>query len=189
MQNRLAGTIVGFFVMALMGFSTAPASASVWWLNYSDTANNLCMDVLSGSTSPATHVGEWNCNVLDQPQLFQLVPLADGNVWIQAEHSRLCVEVDNRVEGPTLVQDVCVSGPVGLLEEWQAPVVSTNPNGSVNVQFRNFGNQQCITGAGLGVQMLTSPCDSANPHQVWRQHLRDSNCRTCLQAAPRRSIS
>ena len=187
MRTRFAAILVT--VLTLVGLSAAPAGADVWWLQYSDTSTRLCIDAgydhqyaywwlqEAGCKSP---VGSGAAN-----QVFQIVPQSNGTAWIMAGvPGTVCVET-----GPGATD----GSAVGLAEcpgvqavywdvEWQVSVVSENPNGSANVMFRSATSGKCITGSGDGVRLYVQTCDSTNPHQAWRQHLRDAGCTRCLAA-------
>lgn len=49
-----------------------------------------------------------------------------------------------------------------------------NPNGSVDIMFRNAFSGKCISSnGGSPLNMTQQTCNSANARQVWHQHLRE----------------
>jgi hypothetical protein len=187
MRMRFAAIFVS--ILTLLGLSVAPASADVWWLQYSDTSTRLCIDAgydhqyaywwlqEAGCKTP---VGSGAAN-----QVFQIVPQGNGNAWIMSGVlGTVCIEVaSGSTDGAPVGMAECPgTWPIYWDVEWQVLSVSENPNGSANVMFRSATTQKCITGAGNGIRLYQQTCDSANPHQVWRQHLKESGCTRCLAA-------
>lgn len=169
MRNRLA---VLLSVLVSMVFLTTPADATVWWLQYSDRSGGKCLAM--PYTAETEYAEQATCvtpvgSGADK-QLFQLVSLASGNSWIVSQHSGKCLAVlfETPLEGVPVQQVTC--GSVNLSDQWQISVVSEQPNGSMNLLFRNARTARCMTGSP-GPTMYT--CDSANVRQVWHQHLRE----------------
>lgn len=177
MRKRFAVLLAGFFVLVSNVLSVAPANAAVWWLQYSDRSARLCVDVPGGSTAEFVFIQQAACKTPvgsgSYNQLFQLQALGSGNYWVIARNSNKCLQVWNEStsDGAGIQQLTCYSS---LGQQWQAPVVSENPNGSVNILFRNALSGKCITANGSGAVLTQQTCDSSNLRQVWRQHLRDA---------------
>jgi hypothetical protein len=177
MRKRFAVLLAGLFVMTSVVLSAAPANATVWWLQYSDRSARLCMDVPGGSTAELVFIQQTTCKTPvgsgSYNQTFQIQTLGNGNKWVIARNSNKCVQIWNEssTDGTGIQQLTCSSS---LGQQWQTPVVSENPNGSVNILFRNVLSGKCITANGNGAVLTQQTCDTANLRHVWRQHLRDS---------------
>jgi hypothetical protein len=192
MRSRFAAVFVSLCVLLLVPLSAAPAGADGWWLQYSDRSTNLCVDGVYNASYGTWSLQEAACKspVGSQAanQVFQTAPLADGNVWIRSGvPGTMCVAVASGSSSdgaPVFLTNCPEPGPDYWAQEWQVSTVSVNPNGSANVQFRNATSQKCITGTGSGVNLYQQTCDSANPHQVWHQHLKESGCTRCLAVLP-----
>jgi hypothetical protein len=107
--------------------------------------------------------------------LFQLAPLSDGNYRLIVQFSNKCFRLlgdfTGDAENGPLEQFTCLGA---VTEEWQTPVVKQNPNGSVDIMFRNAVTGKCIYSGGGSFNILrVQTCNSANALQVWHQHLRD----------------
>ncbi|GLY37860.1 hypothetical protein Amsp01_038840 [Amycolatopsis sp. NBRC 101858] len=193
MRSRFAAVFASLCVLFLM---VSPAGADGWWLQYSDRSTNLCMDGLYDASHGSWSLQEAACKtpVGSQAanQVFQTAPQANGNAWIRSGVAgAMCIAVSAGPANdgdPVFLVECPDRAPNHWSQEWQLPTVSTNPNGSVNVLFRNATSQKCITGTGSGVKLYQQTCDSANPHQVWHQHLKESGCTRCLVALPSASI-
>jgi hypothetical protein len=180
MRKRVAAMLVSWSLPLLMALTVTPADASDFeWLQYSDRSTNLCMYV--PGTADSVFLQEATCKVPvgsgSADQMFKFSPLSNGNTLIIAQNSNKCLRVvDSPLpEGAGIQQWTCSSE-----QQWQAFVVSTNPNGSANLMFRWVASQKCITGRTSGAVLYQSTCDTLNLHQLWHQHLRESTCRTCL---------
>ncbi|ALG06960.1 hypothetical protein AOZ06_08505 [Kibdelosporangium phytohabitans] len=135
------------------------------------------MDVPGGSTAEFVFLKQATCKTPvgsgSYNQLFQLQLLGNGNYWVIPRNSNKCVQVWNEstADGAGIQQLACYSS---LSQQWNTPVVSENPNGSVNLMFRNVLSGKCITANGNGTTLTQQSCDRSNLRQVWRQHLRDA---------------
>lgn len=171
MRNRLA-ILVSLFVLMSTVLSAVPASAAVWWLQYSDRSGGKCLAM--PYTADTEYAEQATCvtpvGAGADKQLFQLVSLGNGNSWIVSQHSGKCLAVlyEFPTEGVPVQQVTC--GSTGVSEQWAVSVVSEQPNGSVNLRFRNIRTDRCMTGSP-GPIMYT--CNSSNVGQVWHQHLRE----------------
>lgn len=189
MRSRLAAVFVSLCTVLLFA---APAGADGWWLQYSDRSTNLCIDGVYDAQYASWSLQEAACKspVGSQAanQVFQLAPQANGNAWIRSGVAgSMCIAVSAgaATDGDPVFLVECPDRPPNhWAQEWQVPTVSTNPNGSANVMFRSATSQKCVTGTGSGVKLFQQTCDSSNPHQVWRQHLKESGCTRCLAALP-----
>jgi ricin-type beta-trefoil lectin protein len=186
MRRSLAIMAVGLFALASLVLPAGPASATVWWLQYSDRTYRQCMEVI-GVGGEGVVVGQDTCLLpFDREggnQRFQLALLENGNHLIIAEHSNRCLQVvnDSTAEGALVWQVSCVTGPGRAGQEWQTPLVRENPNGSIDIMFRNALTGTCITANGAtvggGPFVNQHVCNSADPSQVWRQHLAEGGGR------------
>ncbi|WP_086843822.1 RICIN domain-containing protein [Amycolatopsis kentuckyensis] len=191
MRTRFAAMIIS--TLALVALSVTPAGADGWWLQYSDTSTRLCLDADYHANTAYWSLTEATCKTPvgsgAADQVFQLVPQSNGTAWILSGVSgTMCVGVASGSpnDGAAVFLTNCPApGTNWFAQEWQVSTVSENPNGSANVLFRNATSQKCITGTGSGVALFQQACDSANPHQVWRQHLKESGCTRCVAAARR----
>lgn len=180
--------VVILAVAALVSGAFAPsaANASGWWLQYSDRGTGLCMDVSGSSTADGAMVHETTCKNPASSgaanQQFQLQAVSGGSRLV-AYHSYKCVGIagGSTADYGVAEQSTCTGS---TSQTWQLILVSTNPNGSANYQFKNLKSGKCLTGDAPGFHLYQLTCDTGNIRQIWRQHLRESDCRTCL--APRR---
>jgi hypothetical protein len=179
MRKLFAVLVTGLFGVASVVLPVAPADAAVWWVQYSDRDTGQCMDV----TSAAYDGAEVEQNPCRSPigsaaghQLFQLARLSDGNYRLIVQFSNKCIRLlgdfTGDAENAPLEQFTCLGS---VTEEWQTPVVRQNPNGSVDIMFRNAVTGKCISsfGGGFYVPLRVQTCDSANARQVWHEHLRE----------------
>ncbi|EOD64299.1 RICIN domain-containing protein [Amycolatopsis vancoresmycina] len=175
-------------ILTVVGLSAAPASADVWWLQYTDTSTRLCIDAQYDAQHAYWWLQEATCKTPvgsgAAGQVYQIVPSGTGAVWIMSGvPGPQCVAIGSGSAADDTVglADCPGTRPIYWDVEWQVSEVSENPNGSVNVMFQSTTSGKCITGAGSGVRLVQQACDSTNPHQVWRQHLKEG-CPRCLAA-------
>jgi hypothetical protein len=190
MRTRFAAMIIS--TLALVALSVTPASADGWWLQYSDQSTRLCIDADYDAQHASWALTEATCKIPvgsgAADQVYQLVPQANGNAWIMSGVAGpLCVAIGSgsAADDSVGLADCPGTRPIYWDVEWQVLPVSENPNGSTNVMFRGATSGKCVTGTGGGVRLFQQACDSANPHQVWRQHLKESGCTRCVAAARR----
>jgi hypothetical protein len=180
-REAFAILFTGLFGVVPAVLSTAPADASVWWLQYSDRSTGQCMEVAAGAQDGAS-VTQNPCRTPigtgADHQLFQLALLGDGNYRLIVQSSNKCIRIlgdfTGDAEGAPLEQFTCLGAAT---EEWQTPTVRVNPNGSSDIMFRNVATGKCIAsddGTFFPPFLLrVRTCSSANTRQVWHQHLRE----------------
>lgn len=179
---KRVGLVLATAAMAVIGLAPAPAQASGWWIQYSDTGTGLCMDVKNSSSSDGAIVQEYSCKVPGTSgasnQEFQFQAM-NGAIQIVNSHSGKCVEIANwsTADGGTAQQHGCTGTPNQL---WQTVYVGSTPRGATKYQFQNVYSGKCLTGTTTGYALYQYTCTSGNARQVWLEHLADSGCLTCL---------
>jgi hypothetical protein len=186
MRRFFAIVVAGLFAAASVVLAGTPAGAAEWWLQYSDRGSRQCLEVSVGSHPDGVAVVQSPCKVPvgsgADHQRFQLARLDNGNYFVIAKHSNKCLQNDpDVVVGPPAVeQATCRSGTERISQEWQTPAVRQNPNGSVDIMFRNVHTGKCMSSSSgaVGLVVTQESCNSADPRQVWRQHLREGGGRS-----------
>ena len=189
MRRIFAIISAGLFVVASGVLSGTPVGAAEWWLQYSDRNFRTCMEVGGYNELDGTLILARACEspLADRADLqqFQLARLDNGNYSIIARASGRCLQhVPTGVPGLSdfVQESTCLSGVGRIIQEWQTPLVRENPNGSLDIMFRNVHTGKCISANGFFPDgaprtVTQETCNRAEPRQVWRQHLREGGGR------------
>lgn len=170
----IARLFVALCVLGLSLVLPSQATASDWWLQYSDRGTGLCLDIAGGSSADGAILQEAGCKSPIASgagnQRFQTRATAGGYLFV-AMHSGKCMQIQggSLVDGAIAQQLTCTGA---ANQVWQLPQVSENPNGSFNVQIRNVNSGKCLRGQPTGTALTQVTCASSDIRQVWRQHLR-----------------
>ncbi|MGY0231325.1 RICIN domain-containing protein [Longispora urticae] len=183
MLKRILMTLAAAAV-AFVTLAPSAAQADVWWLQYSNKATGLCIDVKDRSTGNGAIVQEFGCKVPNSSgsgnQQFTFQSSGAG-VQIVAQHSGKCLDLANwsTADGGTVQQWAC-SG--GANQQWKVQYHSANPNGTTNYMIKNVNSGKCLNHSNSGTALYQLTCNSASTQQVWKEHFRESSCTTCLTA-------